>query len=196
MGRGQGKQAKVISQKQEKVVLDYLKSRWSPERDRAMFLCSIKAGLRAQEIARLTWRMVLNSENEVGDCIALENTASKGNSGRTIHMNASLKDALQELYKRSDTRPDSPVFKSVRNGAMSPRTVTMWFLELYGDLGMAGCSSHSGRRTFITRAANKIIEAGGSLRDVQQLAGHTSLQTTQAYIEGNSAAKQKVVDLI
>ena len=57
-------------------------------------------------------------------------------------------------------------------------------------------SSHSGRRTFITRAAKKVVEAGGSLRDVQQLAGHSSLQTTQRYIEGDSEAKRKLVDLI
>ena len=61
---------------------------------------------------------------------------------------------------------------------------------------MSGCSSHSGRRTFVTRAAHKIVEAGGSLRDVQQLAGHASLQTTQRYIEGNSEAKRRVVTLI
>jgi integrase/recombinase XerD len=61
---------------------------------------------------------------------------------------------------------------------------------------MAGCSSHSGRRTFITRAARNIVEAGGSLRDVQQLAGHANLGTTQAYIEGSSDAKRRVVAMI
>jgi integrase len=70
-----------------------------------------------------------------------------------------------------------------------PRTVAM-------PLGMQGCSSHSGRRTFITRAARKISEAGGSLRDIQQLAGHASLQTTARYIEGDAEAKRKVVALI
>ena len=53
-----------------------------------------------------------------------------------------------------------------------------------------------GRRTFITRAARKIVEAGGSLRDVQQLAGHTQLGTTQGYIDGSSEAKRRVVEKI
>jgi integrase len=72
----------------------------------------------------------------------------------------------------------------------------VWFHRLYADLGFTGASSHSGRRTFITRAAKKIVEAGGSLRDVQELAGHSSLATTQRYIQGDTDAKRKVVGMI
>lgn len=42
---------------------------------------------------------------------------------------------------------------------------------------MEGCSSHSGRRTFITNAAKMISQAGGTINDVRQLAGHSSLST-------------------
>jgi len=34
------------------------------------------------------------------------------------------------------------------------------------------------------------------LRDVQELAGHSSLQTTQGYIQGDTDAKRKLVDMI
>jgi len=78
---------------------------------------------------------------------------------------------------------------------MSPGPVQVWFHRLYQELGFSGASSHSGRRTFITRIAKKIVEAGGSLRDVQELAGHASLSTTQRYIQGDSAAKRRVVDM-
>ena len=44
--------------------------------------------------------------------------------------------------------------------------------------------------------ARKITEAGGSLRDIQQLAGHASLEMTQRYIEGDSEAKRKLVEMI
>jgi integrase/recombinase XerD len=70
------------------------------------------------------------------------------------------------------------------------------FQKWYRTLGLIGCSSHSGRRTFITEASKKISLVGGSLRDIQMMAGHSSLQTTQRYIDGDSQSQRKVVDLI
>ncbi len=75
-------------------------------------------------------------------------------------------------------------------------SVAHWFKRYYASLGFDGCSSHSGRRTFITGAARRVSEAGGSLRDVQQLAGHASLQTTQRYVEGSTDAKRRLVAMI
>jgi len=68
------------------------------------------------------------------------------------------------------------------------------FWHWYRALGFDGCSSHSGRRTFITNAARNISRFGGSLRDVQALARHSSLSMTQMYIEIDSEAMRKVVD--
>jgi integrase/recombinase XerD len=87
------------------------------------------------------------------------------------------------------------IIHSERDIGMSPGAVQAWFHGLYESLGFAGASSHSGRRTFVTRCAKNIIAAGGSLRDVQELAGHASLATTQRYIQGDTDAKRKVVDL-
>ena len=69
------------------------------------------------------------------------------------------------------------------------------FADWYRALGFNGCSSHSGRRTFTTNAARKISTVGGSIRDVQALAGHSSLNTTQRYIEVNLDAKHRVVEM-
>jgi integrase len=87
------------------------------------------------------------------------------------------------------------VIHSERDIGMSAGAVQVWFRRLYASLGFAGASSHSGRRTFVTRCAKNIIAAGGSLKDVQELAGHSSLSTTQRYIQGDAEAKRKVVDL-
>jgi integrase len=79
---------------------------------------------------------------------------------------------------------------------MTPVGIVCWFAKAYRTIGLEGCSSHSGRRTFITRAARLVHKAGGSLRDVQLLAGHRSIQTTQRYIDGDTDAQRKLVSLI
>jgi integrase/recombinase XerD len=79
---------------------------------------------------------------------------------------------------------------------MRPGSVVNWFRQLYREIGLKGCSSHSGRRTFITNAARLVFRTGGSLRDVQQLAGHRSIEQTQAYIDASARAKRRVIDLI
>jgi integrase len=76
----------------------------------------------------------------------------------------------------------------------NPRTAPIE--PISSTICLEGCSSHSGRRTFITRAARLVHKAGGSLRDVQLLAGHRSIQTTQRYIDGDSDAQRKLVSMI
>jgi integrase/recombinase XerC len=194
----QGRQAKILSPRQEIAILRYLDTTRYPERDRVIFLLSLKAGMRAKEVSALTWSMVTDADGQVGDTIALENRASKGTSGRLIPTHPLLREALAALHKQrgDQVRPELAVVYSERGPRMSAATIRLWFHRLYQTLGMTGCSSHSGRRTFITRAARKVSEVGGSVRDVQQLAGHASMQTTQRYIEGDSDAKRKLVGMI
>jgi integrase/recombinase XerC len=194
-----GKQAKILTDKQVRAVLAELDARRYPLRDRVTFLLSIKAGLWAKEIALVTWAMVTDAEGEIADVIALENRASKGKGGgRHIPIHPDLKAALIKLHQErgEKVRPDLPLIHSERDRGLSAAAVVVWFHRLYSGLGMVGCSSHSGRRSFITRAARKIGEVGGSLRDIQQLAGHASLGTTARYIEGDHDAQRKVVALI
>jgi integrase/recombinase XerD len=194
-----GKQAKTLTPRQEAAVLAHLAGTRYATRDRAMFLLSVKAGLRAKEIAMLTWAMVTDSDGNVSDRIELQNRASKGKrGGRVIQLNRDLRAALVALHaeRGTDAKPTLPVIYSERARGLSANAVAVWFLRLYDALGMEGCSSHSGRRTFVTRLANRIVEAGGSLRDVQELAGHSSLATTQRYIQTSVSAKRKAINLI
>jgi integrase/recombinase XerD len=164
-----------------------------------MFLLSMKAGLRAKEIASLTWAMVTDASGQVAEAIHVPNRASKGTTGgRTIPLHPELQAALVALqtWRGDAVGPDRSVLFSERGGGLSPATVRLWFHRLYTSLQMDGCSSHSGRRTFITRAARHVSQVGGSLRDVQELAGHTSLAMTQRYIEGDTEAKRKLVALL
>jgi integrase/recombinase XerD len=181
---------------QVEAVLGYLAKTRHPTRNRLIFLLSVKAGLRAKEIARLTWRMVNDSQGEVGTSLYLLDVASKGKSGRIIPLNDELRSALIEYREEVLSFAGPFVISTERALGTSPQMIVNLFHRWYRHLGFVGCSSHSGRRTFITNTARKISTVGGSLRDVQVLAGHTNLRTTQRYIDANADAQVRVVEMI
>jgi integrase len=189
-----GKQAKILSKDQLSDLLIYASCTRHPDRNRLIALLSAKAGLRAGEIANLTWAMVLEPGGGVGSAIELRDHAAKNQSGRRIPVHPDLLHALRTA--RAMTDGTGPVIRSERGKAMRPVSIVIWFARAYRAIGLVGCSSHSGRRTFITRAARLVHKAGGSLRDVQLLAGHQSIQTTQRYIDGDTDAQRKLVSLI
>lgn len=187
-----GKQAKVLTRPMFGQMIKAVGKSRHPTRNKAIILLSVKAGLRASEIAKLTWPMVLNAKGEVSKVIELHNKAAKNLHGRTIPMHPELQKTLLQLrrYKQDNC---ASVIVSERGQPMQPSSIVNWFQQLYLDLNMKGCSSHSGRRSFVTQAARKIHLVGGSLKDVQQLAGHRSLETTQAYIEGDSSIQRRLI---
>jgi integrase/recombinase XerD len=191
-----GKQAKTLSKAQIDTLLLHITNSRNSTRNRVIVLLSIRAGLRAKEIAHLTWAMVLNSDGSLSDDIAIQDCAAKGSSGRVVPMAKDLKTAMIAWIKECGTVDQSArIITTERAKSTSAQAIVNLFAEWYRALGFSGCSSHSGRRTFITNAARKISTVGGSLRDVQALAGHSSLNTTQRYIEVNLDAKRRVVEV-
>lgn len=190
-----GKQAKTLSDQQVRAMLTYLETTRWPERNGAIFLLSLRAGLRAKEIASLTWSMVTDAEGKIAEVISLRDSATKGRSGGYIPIARDLRKSLESLQIASHPySADARVISTQRKKETSPQVIVNMFWEWYGQMGFEGCSSHSGRRTFITKAARNIGRVGGSLRDVQQLARHQSLTMTQRYIEIDVEAMRKVVD--
>ena len=193
-GKMAGKQAKVLTDGQLQAALRAARTTRYPERDRVILLLSAKAGMRAAEIAGLTWAMVLDAGGHMGSQIALADNIAKKGSGRMIPLHPSLGHALATLGRKAGI--EGHVVKSERRERLSPGSVVNWFKTFYAKLGLQGCSSHSGRRTFITLAARRAARVGGSIRDVQLLAGHRSLRHTQDYIEGDSRAQRRLVNLL
>jgi integrase/recombinase XerD len=179
--------------------LAWLETRKHADRNRLIVLLSYKAGLRAKEIAALTWSMAMNASGDIGDHIHLTNEASKGNSGRIIALNKELKKQLikvREIDGIIIADAGQSVIQTQRAHGTSAQVIVNSFSEWYRKLGFLGCSSHSGRRSFITQAARKASLVGGSLRDVQALAGHASLTTTSRYIEIDAEAQSKLVNMV
>lgn len=194
-----GKQAKILSPRNvRKLLLVAGRGRFG-HRDRLMVLLATHAGLRACEIARLTWGMVLDPNGQVSAAIDVRASIAKRGTGRRVPMHPKLRRALakwkQELPQHC-AQPDVEIVPSLRGGAMRPNSVVNWFVACCRKAGHEGCSSHSGRRTFITGAARRAHWAGASLRDVQMLAGHRSIETTQAYIDGDSQAQRRLVSML
>ena len=206
-----GKQARVIeSEAVVRRMIAWVEANHRyPERDRVIVLLSFKAGMRRMEIAGLLRRMVMNAEGLVDSVIHLENAIAKKGAGRIVPMNSELREAIIDLMRVVPGRPSDPLIlseRAMRENEDEPGTASVqpmlaasigyWFYKLYKASGLYGCSSHSGRRTFITRGGRKIGEVGGSLRDVQYLAGHKHLSTTQGYIDTDTQSQRKVVDII
>jgi integrase len=134
--------------------------------------------------------MVLGPEGHLDSYIRLEDRASKGRSGRSIPINQSLLRPLENhLANTHERHPHSFVIATERAVSTTPHVIVNLFSTWYERLGFLGCPSHSG-------AARQISTVGGSLRDVQVLAGHASLSTTQRYIEWDAHAQKRLVELL
>jgi len=140
--------------------------------------------------------MVLGSDNKISDRIYVTANIAKKGSKRAIPSNKALKVALGKLHREQKCSVSGAIITSERGGHMTAGSIVNYFGTTYQELGLDGCSSHSGRRTFITNAARAIVHTGGFLRDVQELTGHRALTTTERYIQGNRDAQRKLIALI
>ncbi|MDP4064454.1 Tyrosine recombinase XerD [Rhodobacteraceae bacterium IMCC1933] len=186
-------QAQTLTDAQLRRCLKWCQMRRHSARDTTIFYVSYYAGLRAKEIAALTVGDVYDEQGSVREQFALDAVQTKGAKTRTVWINAKLRRQL-ELYRSSLLFKDSnrALFQSQKGGAFSANTMTQLFLNIYRAAGFKNASSHSGRRTFITELASK----GVSVRVLAELAGHSSIQTTQRYIDVNPQQMSAAVELL
>jgi integrase/recombinase XerD len=115
-----GKQAKILSNDQIERLLLFVFTTRNFTRNRVLVLLSLKAGLRAGEIAKLTWPMVLDPAGDIGSVIELRDRAAKKNSGRLVPIHPDLREALGRW--RQATVAVGPVIRSER-GLLRPRAI-------------------------------------------------------------------------
>jgi integrase/recombinase XerD len=186
-------QAKTLTEKELRKVLNYISTCKFARRDRAMLLFTHLAGLRVGEVAALKIGDVWAEEGAIKSEVVLQPNQTKGDRARTVFLAEKLRKELLHyvaMIDRSDT--SRPLFKTQKSLGFTANTLCQHFHYLYKRAGIDGASSHSGRRTFITTLANK----GVGVRVLMALAGHRSIQTTQCYIDCNDDMKRKAVELI
>jgi integrase len=185
------KKARTLSDARIKEALDAADT----TRNKLILMLSIKAGLRACEIAGLRWEDIDWEDR------TMQLKVTKGGVRRQVPINHSLLYLMREHMEeswRADKKATGPVIVNGRGGyePTTPNAIAQWLRRHYEKLEWEGYSSHSGRRTFVTRAAQRIKDAGGTMKDIQELVGHADLRTTAGYIDTDENAQRKLVDLI
>jgi integrase len=171
-----------------------------PQRSIALLRLSVTLALRVSDLSGLEWRDVLTSSGEVSDTLIIRPETAKYGSGTKLPIPAQAKKAVEDLLAWETThhgKPsgNQPLFRSQR-GFMKRQSMVMWFRKIYSDAGATGCSSHSNRRYGLTKMARQISLAGGSIRDIQSIARHASLQTTEKYLALSHEAQSNVIAML
>jgi integrase/recombinase XerD len=188
------RQAKVITPREFKRLLNVVASGRYAERNRVAIMLSYYAGMRVGEIAALLVSDIYMDDGQVKDQIVLEAAITKSNETRRIFVGVNLKRELAE-YRHTFgkyIKPASPLLITNKGKAFSANILCQTFGALYKKAGIDGASSHSGRRWFITKLAHN----GVSPKVIMELAGHKNLSTTQRYIDVNDDMMRKAVEVL
>ncbi len=189
------KQAKTLTAQELRKVLDYVATRPHAHRNRMALLLTFYAGLRSKEVASLRYGDVMDVEGKVKSEIYLTAEQTKGGKTGTVFVSEKLRKELQTYIALTPctSTQDKLIYTQKRGGqGFTANTLTQHFHYLYKRAGIAGASSHSGRRTFITNLADK----GVGVRVLMSLARHANISTTQAYIDVNEAMQRRAVELL
>jgi integrase/recombinase XerD len=182
-GPGTGKQAKIVGPEDFPRVLAWVRENERvPEAAVLKMALSLYAGLRACEISRLRMWDVTTADREIASLIHIRRGNSKNGRERWVPMDPIIADALEAFRRRFPNVDHLAVCKP--NGRhQKENALTRWFFEVYKKMGLEGCSSHTGRRSFATHTTRQVNVVGLSIRDVQEWLGHARLDTTQRYIQ-------------
>ena len=186
-------QAKTLTPADIEQVLSFIAIHSFALRNRVMLLTGLWSGMRVGEIAGLKVSDVFNGDGSVKSEIRLTAEQTKGRQPRTVFLPQKLRDELSAyILLRQNAKPDHPLFITAGHKRFSPNVMAQHFHYLFKRAGIAGASSHSMRRSFITNLATK----GIGVRVLASLAGHRSIAVTQRYIDVNDEMKRNAVELV
>ena len=174
-------------------MLTYIAQRGFALRNRVMFLTGLWSGMRVGEIASLSVGDVMNVDGSIRAEVRLTAAQTKGRHPRTVFLPKKLQEELADyMALRPTAKPTHPLFITSGRKRFSANVMAQHFHYLFKHAGIAGASSHSMRRSFITTLANK----GISVRVLAEIAGHKSIAVTQKYIDVNDDMKRNAVEMV
>ncbi|KNX40626.1 Tyrosine recombinase XerD [Roseovarius tolerans] len=156
---------------------------WIAARDQAVVTLLYGCGLRISEALGLTGAVL-----PIGDTLRI---IGKGNKERLVPVIAPARAAVARYAQICpyDMTRTGPLFFGARGGALGPRAVQKVVERTRAQLGLpATATPHAMRHSFATH----LLNAGGDLRAIQELLGHASLSTTQAYTGVDTARLMEV----
>ena len=186
-------QARVLSSKELRRVLDHVATRPHAARNRTMLLLTHWAAMRIGEVAALRVGDVVGKDGSVKGEIRLDAARTKGKHARTVYVSDRLRKELGAYVKQlpSVVQHDAPLFPTQKRTAFSANSLCQLMNLIYARAGMEGATSHSGRRSLITSLAQK----GVGVRVLAAIAGHRDIRVTQAYIDVNDTMMRAAVEL-
>jgi integrase/recombinase XerC len=156
---------------------------WVARRDAAVVTLLYGCGLRISEALALTGDAL-----PLGDVMRI---VGKGGKERIVPVIPAARRTI-DTYAEScpfDLEGAVPLFRGVRGGTLNPRLVQKVMEKARAQLGLpATATPHAMRHSFATH----LLNAGGDLRSIQELLGHASLSTTQAYTAVDAARLMEV----
>lgn len=158
---------------------------WIAARDVAVLTLLYGCGLRISEALSLTGADV--------PLPSVLRITGKGGKERVVPVLPVARAAIDGYVHLCPhpSEPLLPLFRGVRGGALSPRAIQLVMARSRAQLGLpATATPHALRHSFATH----LLAAGGDLRAIQELLGHASLSTTQAYTAVDTARLMEVYE--
>lgn len=166
-------------------VADQGREEWVDARDRAVLTLLYGCGLRISEALGLS-----GAHNPLPEVLRI---TGKGSKTRLVPVVQVARDAVADYARLCpfDLAADQPLFRGVRGGPLNPRLISLVMEKARMQLGLpATATPHAMRHSFATH----LLSAGGDLRAIQELLGHASLSTTQAYTAVDAARLMEVYE--
>lgn len=145
---------------------------WIAARDAAVLTLLYGCGLRISEALSLT-----GAEAALPGQLRI---LGKGGKTRLVPTLPAAQEAVRQYTALCPfpLEAGEPLFRGAKGGPLSPRIIQRLMERLRGRLGLPpSATPHALRHA----CATHLLSAGGDLRAIQDLLGHASLSTTQAY---------------